>query len=228
MSPLSRRGFTLIELLVVIAIIAILAAILFPVFARAREKARQTSCASNLKQIMLGFKMYESDYDSRTPCIYGSWETWLYTVAPYVKNNQLFMCPSRANSSTCNACGAPPAGQPWIDTTYTLNPKAVGKNGPSYPGLKETQVEKPAEFIVILDGKRDMVHFSTWARGDNIDGRGCDPGLWSGHNDGFNIGFFDGHVKWQKNVAAAPVGGLNNPWLVQWDPWDGYWDPNNS
>ncbi len=65
-----RKGFTLIELLVVIAIIAILAAILFPVFARAREKARQTSCLSNLKQLSLGVLMYAQDYDERLPMLY--------------------------------------------------------------------------------------------------------------------------------------------------------------
>ena len=92
-----RRGFTLIELLVVIAIIAILAAILFPVFARAREKARQTSCLSNAKQIMLAVLMYTSDYDEKLP---GAWaqnassNLWSAAIEPYVKNAQLFSCPS--------------------------------------------------------------------------------------------------------------------------------------
>ncbi len=92
---MSRRGFTLIELLVVIAIIAILAAILFPVFARAREKARQASCSSNHKQVALGWLMYAQDYDERAPYMntadptYG--RVWIQTkLEPYIKNKQLW------------------------------------------------------------------------------------------------------------------------------------------
>ena len=93
-----KRGFTLIELLVVIAIIAILAAILFPVFARAREKARQTSCLSNVKQIGLGILMYTQDYDEMIPMLYSRSDLghtgieWL--IQPYVANYQIFDCPS--------------------------------------------------------------------------------------------------------------------------------------
>jgi len=89
-----RKGFTLIELLVVIAIIAILAAILFPVFARAREKARQTSCLSNVKQLALGTQMYATDCDD----ILGitDWQAvrMFVAVQPYVKNTQMVYCPS--------------------------------------------------------------------------------------------------------------------------------------
>ncbi len=103
-----RSGFTLIELLVVIAIIAILAAILFPVFSRAREKARQASCQSNLKQIGLAWLMYIQDYDERcpynsdptnsSPGLEFSWNGWISNgLIPYTKNQQIFQCPSRNN-----------------------------------------------------------------------------------------------------------------------------------
>src|SRR5262245_218992 len=92
----NRRGFTLIELLVVIAIIAILAAILFPVFAQAREKARQATCASNLKQITLGVLMYVQDYDETFPVWDSAVATaldWPDQVQPYIKNKQVSGCP---------------------------------------------------------------------------------------------------------------------------------------
>ena len=91
-----KSGFTLIELLVVIAIIAILAAILFPVFARARENARRASCQSNLKQIALGIKQYTQDYDERFPLAIsgGSVYGWADAVQPYLKSTQIYQCPS--------------------------------------------------------------------------------------------------------------------------------------
>ena len=104
----NRSGFTLIELLVVIAIIAILSAILFPVFAQAREKARQTSCLSNMKQIGLALMQYSQDYDELYPLatneinpddptkapVYMYDITWVRTIQPYIKNTQVFVCPS--------------------------------------------------------------------------------------------------------------------------------------
>lgn len=113
-----RSGFTLIELLVVIAIIAILAAILFPVFAQARESARKTSCLSNTKQIGLAIMMYTQDYDEMYPC--NNWDTpplgtadhdaqnanyltamsWPFKTYPYIKNKQIFICPSDPNSKS--------------------------------------------------------------------------------------------------------------------------------
>src|SRR4051794_6915717 len=97
-----RPAFTLIELLVVIAIIAILAAILFPVFARARESARRTTCLNNMKQVTTGILMYAQDYDEVMPyqdgdlCDYATSRkaVWLNSIFPYVKNRQVYICPS--------------------------------------------------------------------------------------------------------------------------------------
>jgi prepilin-type N-terminal cleavage/methylation domain-containing protein/prepilin-type processing-associated H-X9-DG protein len=108
MTRKARQGFTLIELLVVIAIIAILAAILFPVFAQAREKARQASCTSNVKQIMTGVKMYTQDYDEQSPYYLwnanspsaGVFMTWMEMVNPYIKNEGIFQCPSAPRATS--------------------------------------------------------------------------------------------------------------------------------
>ncbi len=102
--PQRRHAFTLIELLVVIAIIAILAAILFPVFAQAREKARQTSCLSNLKQIGIALTMYQSDYDSQYPpsqlgADSSHLVSWPTMIQPYIKNENVFICPSTSPGS---------------------------------------------------------------------------------------------------------------------------------
>src|SRR2546421_3080788 len=109
-----RRGFTLIELLVVIAIIAILAAILFPVFATARESARATSCLSNSKQIALGQLMYVQDYDETiipsfnvnryvNPRAAQEIGCWVNLIQPYIKNRQILLCPSWVVANTAKA-----------------------------------------------------------------------------------------------------------------------------
>jgi prepilin-type N-terminal cleavage/methylation domain-containing protein/prepilin-type processing-associated H-X9-DG protein len=112
-----KKGFTLIELLVVIAIIALLAAILFPVFSRARENARRASCQSNMKQLGLGILQYAQDYDERLPSTYqlkgslGDWPIdnrggWAGQVSPYVKSTQIFRCPSDGKNNMSYAYNA--------------------------------------------------------------------------------------------------------------------------
>jgi prepilin-type N-terminal cleavage/methylation domain-containing protein len=105
-----RKGFTLIELLVVIAIIAILAAILFPVFAKAREKARQISCASNEKQLGLGIIQYVQDYDERFPDYAGDYG-WAGQIYPYVKSTGVYKCPDDSNT----------AASPKVPISYQFN-----------------------------------------------------------------------------------------------------------
>ena len=134
---MNRKAFTLIELLVVIAIIAILAAILFPVFARAREKALQTQCLSNLKQIVMGLRMYAADYSGTFPANNGPWNYtgsyahhwWMHSkdtsascvskgFADYIGNDQIWMCP--AYPETLRALG-PSRGGGAIHTSYLAN-----------------------------------------------------------------------------------------------------------
>ena len=109
---MKRRGFTLIELLVVIAIIAILAAILFPVFSRAREQARKAACVSNLKNIGMAMQMYAQDWDEKwVPMWTQSWyqghsgrDWWMWLIQPYVKNLALFKLPKQSRCVARNSC----------------------------------------------------------------------------------------------------------------------------
>ena len=183
-----RRGFTRIELLVVIAIIAILAAILFPVFARAREKARQTSCLSNVKQLMLAVQQYAQDYDERMPR-HGNNPDWTEQIYPYVKNVQVFNCPS---SSTAGPSTEADLGSLF---TYTWNYYSSGGQN----NFKLAQILRPSEAIVTLDGDRYIAY--PW-RGDGDVSNNPNPSDYienngvARHNDGTNIGFADGHAKW--------------------------------
>ena len=136
-----NRGFTLIELLVVIAIIAILAAILFPVFARAREKARMASCQSNLKEIGLAIHMYVQDYDERLLFQrYGATGYhWYEVIYPYLKNNQILTCPSKSNQA--------------VGYGYSWSYLGSYGGGPSPNPASLANIEKPAETILCADAK---------------------------------------------------------------------------
>jgi len=211
-----RRGFTLIELLVVIAIIAILAAILFPVFAKAREKARQTSCASNLKQAALSCQMYVDDYDERNFSWFangrggpldltqpddglmnqGAWRT---LVQPYAKNFQLLVCPSAGNidGRWRNTGGWLPAA--W---GYSWNMTRFGDGRPDNRPMADFKV--PAETIMLSDSNgcgRPCIEGGCCGDPNNYNPN--EPADWSydkRHNDGANFAFYDGHVKWQRTT----------------------------
>jgi prepilin-type N-terminal cleavage/methylation domain-containing protein/prepilin-type processing-associated H-X9-DG protein len=149
--PLHRNGFTLIELLVVIAIIAILAAILFPVFGRARENARRSSCQSNLKQIGLAFLQYSQDYDERLPFgtqnigyFYG--RGWGGDIQPYIKSSQVFQCPS-------DSYGAPTGGGGAIKVSYAYNINIVFTDGTGRPSPKGqiSAFNSPAKTVMLAE-----------------------------------------------------------------------------
>ncbi len=203
---MTRRGFTLIELLVVIAIIAILAAILFPVFARAREKARQTSCLSNIKQLTIAVSMYAQDYDELLPTedynyggdgntagVDGSWRG---VILPYVRNVQLFICPSHRPTDPRFDGSYNDDGQ---NASYAINDAHQDAGAPSPPENQAlAAIGDPSSVIFLIEstGNEDDI---TQATND----RGWVPtDTWATrHNDGCNYGFVDGHAKWLKPSA---------------------------
>ena len=191
-----ERGFTLIELLVVIAIIAILAAILFPVFARARENARKSNCQSNLKQIGTAVMMYAQDYEETMPVRWNGKIDWQQAIDPYVKNTGVRICPSTK------------------DYSYGYNQDFIS-------GKAMAQIAAPADTLLACDvGKVNRSDGSVsydghvnrpslWGAGgptppaDEINGLpGSDPAYYQRprpiHTDGCNVVWCDGHVKWMK------------------------------
>jgi prepilin-type N-terminal cleavage/methylation domain-containing protein len=151
-----KSAFTLIELLVVIAIIAILASILFPVFGRARENARRSSCQSNLKQIGLGIMQYTQDYDERYPSGLASPLSpdrrgigWAGATYPYIKSTQIFVCPSAANVVAPTAAGAVPISYA-INNFIADKSMAAIEDTARYVMLSETD-NKLSVFITRID-----------------------------------------------------------------------------
>ncbi len=221
-----KRGFTLIELLVVIAIIAILAAILFPVFAKAREKARQVSCQSNLKQLALGMLMYSQDYDEILPgwtlgsCSKGNMWFWKHLLYPYVKNHQLFICPSsRWNyKATCDLFH-PLANAMNLPSSYGVNDCWDGNGDTTLPQhLGLASIIRPAELFMIGEGN---VAWRPLSRSDP-NNLSCSANYPAVHNDGINVAYCDGHVKWLRRDRAYNSVQANVKTYLPWRNADAY------
>lgn len=194
-------GFTLIELLVVIAIIAILAAILSPVFARARENARRASCQSNLKQIGLGIMQYVQDYDEHYPVrYYNNWpsgheEGWSYLLQPYLKSTQILQCPSEPTSP-----GATFDSDGYTDYWYS---DYIGRTGQVAGTAGVSAATFTAVSLTVMNGDGEKavsnlgMHWDDWTNYVLVLGTAATRYTAARrHLDGANYAFADGHVKW--------------------------------
>jgi len=221
--PGRNSAFTLIELLVVIAIIAILAAILFPVFAQAREKARSISCLSNTKQMGLGLLMYMQDYDevvlpryaacpSTGPAATPNAEVlWPALIQPYIKNTQLWVCPSSSGASygdTWNNRGNDSIGYNQTISGWYQAVNACGQM--ILPNL--ASVVEPTANVMFADSVNGLVAsgyrgYLFGNTGINVPYTTTTAGSYaSRHNLGTNLTLLDGHSKWFISTAL-----LGNP-----------------
>ncbi|MBI5833239.1 MAG: DUF1559 domain-containing protein [Armatimonadetes bacterium] len=213
-----QRGFTLIELLVVIAIIAILAAILFPVFAKAREKARQSSCQSNLKQMGLAILQYTQDYDEQYPkawmgaanggSIAGVQWKWMDSVSPYCKSTQIFDCPSASGAARYSVANGTNYGSYVINSSYWSGVDGHSPSG-TWSGL--AMAAAPATTIWVTDGNGAATFETAWqnkAANPVVGTYNNLPALANTvarHMEMANCLFCDGHVKSQKMGELAKV-----------------------
>jgi prepilin-type N-terminal cleavage/methylation domain-containing protein/prepilin-type processing-associated H-X9-DG protein len=217
-----RKGFTLIELLVVIAIIAILAAILFPVFARARENARKSTCQSNLKQLSLGVLQYLQDYDEHFPLWDRNQAANLHPLAPpkavyaYVKNNGVYVCPSGVDAP--KIAGLPDGwdqygwGTPLYDFPgpasmgYSWNREIFQEccNEMGRTSLKLASMTKPAETVLVGDGAHMY-----GGEGTDVFANACCASPSMGWQDGSLNGVDSGTGQATPESASRHSGGSN-------------------
>jgi len=218
---MSRRGFTLIELLVVIAIIAILAAILFPVFARARESARTSSCSSNVRQLCLASLMYAQDYDEVLPCDYYACNSsttharLLAQMGPYVKNLQIFQCPSAGKMIATDIhptqANIAAGNISYYYFSYDQVPSTVQPPAPadstfiSSSFLRTTAGVTPANSprVLTLCSDASISVSEIWLWSDPYYGNANPIKIHSSTNASINVGYLDGHVKFSNRQSKS-------------------------
>ena len=230
---MKRRGFTLIELLVVIAIIAILAAILFPVFAQAREKARQTACLNNLKQLGTSLTMYRSDYDGRDPgpgagsCpALDAWGQWFNGVKAGSPGSSWIPCASYIADNPFNPSHN--QGKFWVNGVNGSWVLSGPQDGALYPYVKNTQVylcpsdkypqkkisysmNAPAGYIPEAAVQRPA-QFATFVdEQETLNDGFFEPGNdcpSASHSHGYVLSFFDSHAKWYRSQQGDTSNGV--------------------
>jgi prepilin-type N-terminal cleavage/methylation domain-containing protein/prepilin-type processing-associated H-X9-DG protein len=253
----TQRGFTLIELLVVIAIIAILAAILMPVFSQAREKARQASCSSNLKQMGLAIQMYVQDYEAYPAFSFnrvGGVERWHDVLQSYAKGTGIFVCPNLSLSQTAFQLTGSQRGR---NVSYGYNYQYLGNSRPAAQGgnmpVPDAAIQVPAQTIAIADSDgtggyyANPLGYDAGTTACNVIGNhgySIDPPwlpqrsmgfpsssctsppvsvtgkqgfsrISARHQNGANVAFCDGHVKWMKREMLERD---NSSWNGQGEP----------
>lgn len=265
---MNKRAFTLIELLVVIAIIAILAAILFPVFARARENARRASCQSNLKQLGLAIHQYIQDYDEKLPfgiitrapaaaqvwtsqkycdgALGGPTSTYMDCITPYVKNEQIYQCPSGAPTNLAGAasawgntyCGGVARNDSKSNWGYSWNPNVlyswlwdvarfdattgkciVGQESTCTPTFKLTKITRTSEIVMLADHgqvDRPALPISGATGAPNYEGGNADPFATYGGGPAYTT--YGTNPAWRHLETANFLFADGHVKALKWDP----------
>jgi prepilin-type N-terminal cleavage/methylation domain-containing protein/prepilin-type processing-associated H-X9-DG protein len=203
-----HRAFTLIELLVVIAIIGILASILFPVFARARENSRRASCSSNLKQLSLAALQYTQDFDEKLPPSWnvrtGIGDLWMDMVMPYAKSNQVFFCPSATGVDPRAAVTSNNLSYGWNYEFLTIQSGCSAVlggttfTGYGCGGVLLARIQSVAETVMLADSSDNNGHYLSRYVSCTPTTSGACYRVSATHFEGANVAYVDGHVKWMK------------------------------